>query len=340
MDVAAAYDVLTAPRSILLVRTDRIGDAVITTPLIRLLRRTFPTARIDIVLGAKNASVAPLLPDLDGRYVVRTPLGRVSSTLHQLRSARYDIAINLLLKPSASAGIVTRAVRARLTIGFGSHGTQGWDIQIGAEEPTTHVVCATSRVLSLFGIPPIGTEPTSEVERLSLAIPQSALTRGSNLLHGFAPSAVLNVSASNPGRRMGAQWCADLCRQAIERGIRPFVAGAPGDEIRIRAIAEASGAEPVSPSDSLANFAGLLHAADVVVTPDSSIVHIAGAVRRPTVALFHAVETMQAWGPWGVPSASFAHARSIDDISIEHVADAVARLACEIRRADSSPSTA
>ena len=40
---------LDAPR-ILLIRHDRIGDAIVSTPVMRLLRERFPDARIDILL--------------------------------------------------------------------------------------------------------------------------------------------------------------------------------------------------------------------------------------------------------------------------------------------------
>ena len=58
-----------APR-ILLLRLDRIGDAIISTPALLALRRRFPSGRIDVLLGAKNRTVAPLLPAADNVYVL------------------------------------------------------------------------------------------------------------------------------------------------------------------------------------------------------------------------------------------------------------------------------
>lgn len=37
-------------KSLLLVRTDRIGDLLVTTPCIRALRETLPQARLDLVV--------------------------------------------------------------------------------------------------------------------------------------------------------------------------------------------------------------------------------------------------------------------------------------------------
>ena len=66
--------------------SDKIGDAIISTAFFKALRGRFPDAQIDIVLGRKNGTAAPLLPHLDGRH-------SVSTLLAQLRSAGADDSV-------------------------------------------------------------------------------------------------------------------------------------------------------------------------------------------------------------------------------------------------------
>lgn len=57
---------------ILLVRTDKIGDAIVSTPVLQALRQHYPNARIDVVLGRRNRAAGPLLPFKDQNPGSRT----------------------------------------------------------------------------------------------------------------------------------------------------------------------------------------------------------------------------------------------------------------------------
>src|SRR5262245_35715570 len=55
---------------ILVVRTDKIGDVVLTTPAISALRRRFPHARITGVVSPVAAEIYRSSPHLDGHIVL------------------------------------------------------------------------------------------------------------------------------------------------------------------------------------------------------------------------------------------------------------------------------
>ncbi|MEE8486621.1 MAG: lipopolysaccharide heptosyltransferase family protein, partial [Gemmatimonadota bacterium] len=84
---------MTDSPSILLVRMDRIGDAILTTPILAVLRDRFPEGSINILLGEKNRVVAPLLSNVDERIILQR--GQVFRTIRQLRRQRYDVVLNL-----------------------------------------------------------------------------------------------------------------------------------------------------------------------------------------------------------------------------------------------------
>ncbi len=52
-------------KNILIVRTDRIGDVVLTTPAIQALRETFPSAKISILVTPQTKSIVEGNPYLD-----------------------------------------------------------------------------------------------------------------------------------------------------------------------------------------------------------------------------------------------------------------------------------
>ena len=57
-----------APRKLLVIRRDNIGDLVCTTPLLRSLRQKYPEARIDALVTSYNEPILENNPDVDYVY--------------------------------------------------------------------------------------------------------------------------------------------------------------------------------------------------------------------------------------------------------------------------------
>ena len=53
-----------APHSVLVIVTRRIGDVLLTTPLIRTLKRAWPGAAIDVLVFEGTAGVLASNPDI------------------------------------------------------------------------------------------------------------------------------------------------------------------------------------------------------------------------------------------------------------------------------------
>ena len=56
-------------KKILLLRTDRIGDMLITTPCFRALRRAYPEARLDVLASELNRIAIEGNPDINNIYM-------------------------------------------------------------------------------------------------------------------------------------------------------------------------------------------------------------------------------------------------------------------------------
>ena len=94
-----------APRKILVVRRDNIGDLVCTTPLIAALRNALPDAHIAALVNSYNAEVLARNPDLDAVHVYTKLKHRAPGTsalgpllarlalIRRLRRERFDVAL-------------------------------------------------------------------------------------------------------------------------------------------------------------------------------------------------------------------------------------------------------
>lgn len=85
-------------KNILIVRTDRIGDVVLTTPAIKAVRKGFPHARITILVSASTQDLVkgnPYLDEIlvdDRRYQHRGPWGYYK-LISMIRKRKFDLAI-------------------------------------------------------------------------------------------------------------------------------------------------------------------------------------------------------------------------------------------------------
>ena len=76
---------IDSPQSILLIRWDRIGDAVVTLPIIGMLKRAFPKACIDVVASAHNSFVFDNNSDIN-TVIVLDGFGRDYGVVTRIKS--------------------------------------------------------------------------------------------------------------------------------------------------------------------------------------------------------------------------------------------------------------
>ena len=107
---------------ILIVRTDRIGDVTLATPLIRALRKSFPDSFLGALVQAYSEPVLRGNPHLDevlvddagGRHAGLGGLVRVAS---EIRRRRFDTALLLLPTKRLAWALLAAGVRRRIGVG-------------------------------------------------------------------------------------------------------------------------------------------------------------------------------------------------------------------------------
>ena len=295
------------PERILVIRVDRIGDAVVSTPALKLLRSTYPESRIDILLGEKNRRIGPLLPVVDEVLVWERHPVRLLRTVRRLRTARYDLVLNLHTDRSSNAELSsalargTRIVRASELPGAGDG----------------HIVEAIDRTLESLGI---HVAPRTESEtRLSLRLPSPPR---------FDPEGPvgINLSSRDPERQWPTDSYRTLVRELASRGYRITLLAEPGDRERAAGILPDNEGVTLEVRDSLADYLELLTSCSVVITPDSGVVHMAAALGIPVVGLYATEEKETRWRPWGVPFQTLTGRGSIASITADEVAGRLDRL--------------
>lgn len=287
---------LTLPASprIIFLRQDRIGDAIVTTPLLLAVRKHFPTADITMLLGLNNQAIAPLLP-IECRTVVyrKSPLEDMRM-LSKLRSERYDVLIDLTDNASVTSSMLVAAIKARYAIGIEKENAVVYDVLVPRiDRGENHIARRIAELLRPLGIDP-------ETIDLKPVLDLATSPRVNGRLG-------INISAGTESRWAPDRVYAQVAITALsdQRWSEVVIYSEPKDEMKARDIVLLSGNDRVrhEPSTkSFGDFAKALSSVEVLITPDTSVVHLAAALGIPQAVIFAPLpEGLQYWTPTGVP---------------------------------------
>lgn len=287
---------LPANPKILFLRQDKIGDVLITVPTLRLLRQHFPDARIDIVLGVKNvAASSAVKPYVNTIWVyTKKTLGTIK-LLNAIRVQNYDVIVDCLDNPSTTSRLIIRLTNSKYSVGLEDSPSGFYTNSVAIpHKALTHVVERTAKLLTAFGINP----KPSELD-LEYTIPSQYKNIAETAL-GPKPKIRLGINiAAGWEKYWGRENFIKLVEQINTEEIE--IVGFANEEFQHELIAIAAATNIVTAplASNFDEFAAMLSSSDIILTPDTSIVHLAAAWKIPSVVLYAGiVEHLMLWTPY------------------------------------------
>jgi ADP-heptose:LPS heptosyltransferase len=286
-----------APRRILLLRLERIGDLLMALPAIRDVRSLASSAEIDLVVGGWNASLALAIPSvtrvitLDARWLARDAGGQRMPALikeaRRWRRQRYDLAINF--EPDVRSNLLLALAGAAWTVGWTSGGGGPvLDVAIDFDPRAHTIVNARRLVRAAFDRTP------AESARPLLTIPETAARAATDRLGNTGTRSGPRVGIHVSGGRAIKQWDVDRFAEVAARLIDEqratvvltgSVADRPLVERVTRSLAPRAVIDATADVDLL-ELAAMLQQLDLLVTGDTGPMHLAYTVGTPVVAVF------------------------------------------------------
>ena len=296
----AALDLPPRPR-VLVITLRRLGDVLLTTPLIRTLKSGLPGGSIDSLVFRGTEGMLAGNPDLDAVHVLpQHPPPRAFLAMMRRLWRRYDLAVST---QSGDRPTVLAWAAGRQRTGFIPRAGGGWkrwllDTAIVSDDQN-HRVNELLRIIDALGL----------AARAELVAPSAAALRGN------APAGSYAVLHVNPMFRI-RQWTdagwRELACGLAERGLTVIATGGPDPAEKAYLDRVWSADVPVVRLDGRLDWpelVTLLRGAAVYVGPDTSMSHLAAAAGAPTVALY-GPESPSRIGPWPVGGLDSPWARA------------------------------
>ena len=324
-----------------MIRLRSLGDCVLTTPALDILKRCRPDLRVAVVVEDRFRALFEDNPDIDEILPPRLAAVR-----------RFRPALCLNLHGGTRSVWLTALCGARLRAGFGHFRHQfAYNLHIPRAqrilgmERKVHTAEHLASAVFFLGA------PVGEIPRAKLAVrtpaadvpvtngplvgglmtrapasvsPAAAkLVAGESVTGGLAAGgpAVIHPVAATAEKTWRAEGFLAVAERLRDSGMEPVFIGGAGDDLSpFSAFRTLSGA-------SLSEIKSLLSGASLFVGNDSGPAHMAAAFGLPVVVIFGASDPA-IWGPWRTPCEIVAAPASqgIGSIETARVLEALARL--------------
>ncbi len=294
-------------KRILVIRTDRIGDVVLSTPVIKNLRDNFPQSFIAMMVSPYTQDIIQGNPFLDDVIIFdkeekdKSPFGALKFIFF-LRKYRFDLAI--ILHPTNRVHIVSFLAGIPRRVGYSKKtGFLNTD-RVGEEKyrGEKHELEYNLDLLRVLGIEPrektlfVPLQRKAE-QKVDLFLRKHAVKNGDLVM--------VHPGASCPSKIWPPQNFAVVSDKLTERyNSKILIATDKKDRALGEEVAEFMKHRPILALGefSLSELASILKRAELFISNDSGPVHIAAAVGTPVISIFGRKQpglSPRRWGPLG-----------------------------------------
>ncbi len=292
-------------KRILIVRTDRLGDVILTLPMFALLRKCFPDAYLAVLLRRYTGEILDGNPYVDeviwyDRDDELVPFAEMCATL---RERRFDAVIVVYPRLRLAWLMFRSRIPIRVGTGYRYYSFLfNRRVYEHRKDARRHELEYNLSLLQQIGCP----VPQHFVPEFYIAIPPDADAAIEEALRTLgltgADLAIVHPGSGGSAREWPVRHFGALAARLTADGFAVIVTGSKEEEEKVRAVAEASGgaAIPMAGAFSIKQLAALIRRAKVFVANSTGPLHLAVAMGTPVVGLYpqHTAMSARRWGPY------------------------------------------
>lgn len=286
-------------KRILLIKLRYIGDVVLSTPLLPMLAKWYPSASLTFLVNRGTEGVLQGNPYLREVLVLpREKLTRQIAFIRTLRRAKFDGVLDLT--DGDRSAFLSLMTGASLRVGYNREGRlrgKCYTHVVSSDYGSMHMVDYHAQALRFLGI----SEPVED-PKLFLRPPDEEY--GQQFLRSLAPNGAPLVLLSPSARYWFKAWApsrfAALADRLASVGVVVALIGNRREYQLGQHILDLSQSHPLNlmGKTSLTQLAGLMKHSALFIGNDGGPMHMAGAVGCPVLGLFGPTDP-SVWGARG-----------------------------------------
>lgn len=284
---------------ILLIRNDRIGDLLVSTPLLKTLRKKYPNVVIDILLSDKNIAARRSSDNfVNNTYIYIKKLSKMIPLILSLRKRKYDLVIDLLDNPSTTNAFIIKFIKPLYSLGFRKAKTNKYNLEvILPPKLKVHIVDRINQLLLPFDI-----ESNKINENIEFLLAEQEVNEANSLL-GYKNTKYrigINLAGSNTAKFWGIDNYISFIKY-LDTTYKSFEIVLFHTNQYKQVVAKILNVIPSLNAPITENFnvyAAMIAECDILLSPDTAAVHLAAAFQVPCIALYQFSGTKETGMPW------------------------------------------
>lgn len=272
------------PQRVLLIQLRRLGDVVLSTALLEDLRRAFPDAQLDFLVGQEAAPLVAGHPLVHERIVFDA--NRTLAMWREVRTRRYDWVVDL--QGSLRTAMLTRASRAPVRLGWRIGAWRLFYTQarsrVGRME---YVPRQRARLLEDAGVPLDADTPSRP--RIQLSEEERLDGERDARSAGAVPDARrvgMLLSTREPAKDWSIDEFGAAARALLRDGVSVLIFQSPEDAALVARMRALAPGVVVLPAMNVRRVAAVMAGCCVFVSGDTGPAHMADALGVPRVTVF------------------------------------------------------
>ncbi len=277
---------------ILIIVFKGIGDVLLTTPLLRALKKALPDSRLYFLTRRPSLKILENNPHLTGVFC------REDSPLSSIRAAGINISLDFMRSTSSGFYSLFSGAKKRLAFNYPT-GRIFHNVLPEKKENPGYTVYDRLQLLEPLGIPACGTEPELYFKPENGAKAEAFLA-GAGITKD-ALTVTLDITSPREHRRWAPENFARLAdRLASVFGARVIFLSGPGEKDYVKAAMASAGEKHLlCPDFDLLDLAALLKRAGLHAGTSSAPMHIAVSQGTPTFTIYAPQNSPASWSPPG-----------------------------------------
>jgi len=310
-------DTTQPKRRILVVRPDRIGDVVLSTPVLEALKRHIPNSEIHLLVRdvvkpvvEHNSFISKIL--LYSPQSTHRGIGGLWRLIKEIREGQYETVVTLQVAFSVSLAVFLAGIRKR--VGPHSKWYSYLFFNKGVRQARSAVEMHEADY-NLMLLRRLGVKVPSRQIEPQIIVDADAKERARAFVKSLglpddAPFIVVHPGMGGSALNWPEGYYADLIQRLARKGVPIVVSGSVGEKAVLERVIGLAKEQyptlpvhvflgPSSPS-GLADLIGLLSLCKIMVAPSTGPLHVAAALGKDTVSFFSPIKVQSAlrWGPY------------------------------------------
>ena len=266
-------------KSILFLRYDgKIGDMVVNSLMFREIKKVYPNIKIGVVAKGAAIDIIKDNPNVDKIYEYYKDRKKIKDLALKIKEERYNLLIDFSEMLRVNQMMLINLCGARFNIGIEKEDWNLFDISLNVKDYNKHISALYIKILKFLGINNIN----SSYDVFS----SDYLLKSLNLEN--KKYCIFNPYAASKHRSFSNENIEKISKIILEKDYEILIL--IGDKDKIRELKKLNISKEnkvkVIETKGMLEVAELIKGADLVISPDTSIVHLARAFDKKMICIY------------------------------------------------------